>query len=66
MFGRTDGSVPVVEEVTHYDHAAKAEKLLAREGLMTRGGVEMRQRDLLAANTHATLALYALLRERES
>lgn len=49
-------------ELGHEGHAAKAEAILEQGTSISRGGVEGRQRDLLAANAHATLALYELLR----
>ena len=56
------GSASEAEALDHAGHAAKAEAILARVSLK---GPARSIQNLVAANTHATLALYGLLKERD-
>lgn len=51
-----------LEELDHEGHADKAFRLLSKHSA---GGYQQDQARLLAANAHATLALYELLKERQ-
>ena len=55
-------SASEAEALDHAGHAAKAEAILARVSLK---GPARSIQNLVAANTHATLALYGLLKERD-
>ncbi len=55
-------SASEAEALDHAGHAAQAEAMLARTSLK---GPARSMQNLMAANTHATLALYGLRKERD-